>query len=143
MLVPVLETRQRCEQSRLLITLASITCARNLRKIFVVFSPFSVTGLEITGKQQDNLNKWCKKNVRVRGASRLVALFDYGSQRRGKKWRCYKKSALNPEGTAYDPTKKSKQYFTRHKKLTELLGRCKYIENVRLYREFQYTYETW
>lgn len=86
---------------------------------------FSVVGLEITGKQQDNLDKWCRKNIRGGRRSKLVALFDYSRQRRGKKWRCYKKSALNPEGTAYDPEKKSKQYYTRHKKLTDLLGRRK------------------
>lgn len=88
----------------------------------------SIPALEITGKQQDTLNKWCRKNVRVRGARRLVALFDYSSSRRNKKWRCYRKSSLNPEGTAYDPRKKSSQYFTRHKKLTELLGRRKYMD---------------
>jgi hypothetical protein len=82
-------------------------------------------GLDITGKQQDSLNKWCKKNIRSR--RKLVALFDYNRQRRGKKWRCYEKSALNPEGTAYDPEKKSKQYYTRHKKLKELLGRRKLL----------------
>lgn len=63
-------------------------------------------------------------NVRTSRASKLVALFDYNKKRKGKKWRCYKKKALNPEGTAYNAQTKSKEYFTRHKKLTELLGRC-------------------
>lgn len=80
-------------------------------------------GLEITGKQQDELNKWCKNNIDSQ--EELFALFDYDKTGTEKKWRCYSKEAVNNEDTAYDSDKQSIKYYTRNKELMELLGRCK------------------
>ena len=82
-------------------------------------------GLEITGKQQDELNKWCKNNIDSQ--EELFALFDYDKTGTEKKWRCYSKEAVNDEGTAYDSDKQSIKYFTRNNELMDLLGRCKYV----------------
>ena len=82
------------------------------------------TGLEITGKQQDELNKWCKDNIDTR--DELFALFDYDKSGTKKEWRCYSKESLNAEETAYDPEKQSIKYYTRNTELMNLLGRCRY-----------------
>jgi hypothetical protein len=80
--------------------------------------------LEITGKQQDELNKWCKNNIDTR--EELFALNDYDKTGNKKKWRCYSKEALNNEETAYDFEKQSIKYYTRDNELLGLFGRRKY-----------------
>jgi hypothetical protein len=81
--------------------------------------------LEITGKQQDELDKWCKNNIGAQGE--LFALYDYDKSGTKKQWRCYSAEALNAEKTAYDFEKQSRQYYTRNSELMDLLGRSKYF----------------